>query len=254
MIKIAHASISENNDAGRNGKAIAGDQTGKEVCVRNYYTPSYGWGMVLRHPTEKIAYEAANIAQLLCASNKVGYDQTQRNTLHDEMKKYNYSVSDYLSNGRNTETDCSAFITLLFLCSGIKTLEYITNAPTTLTMEKVFKAAGFEVLKQNKFLKSDQFLRKGDVLLTPGHHTAICIESGARAYDAQPVYPTVRRGNNSPTVATLQIHLNNLGYGLFVDGDFGIETYKAVIDYQKKHNLDVDGIVGSKTWQSILNS
>ena len=36
-VKIGHASIDENNKAS-GGKS--GDQTGKEICIRNWYLPS----------------------------------------------------------------------------------------------------------------------------------------------------------------------------------------------------------------------
>lgn len=43
---IVHASINEKG-ATKNGKA--GDQTGKEICVRSFYTPKYGWKYHLRY-------------------------------------------------------------------------------------------------------------------------------------------------------------------------------------------------------------
>lgn len=44
---IVHASINEKNTT-TNG--MPGDQTGKEICTRNFYTPSYGWTYHLRYP------------------------------------------------------------------------------------------------------------------------------------------------------------------------------------------------------------
>lgn len=178
MIKICHASISENNNAGRDGKAMAGDQTGRELCTREWYAK--GWDVMLRHPNETIAYKSANVAQLIADSNLCGYDQTQRNTLYNALKRFNYNVSDYLKSNEKTETDCSAFVTACYICAGVKTLEYTNNAPTTSTMERVFKNAGFEVFKQSRYLNSDEYLKKGDVLVKAGSHTVICIESGAR--------------------------------------------------------------------------
>ena len=35
-MKLVHASIAETGGAGWDGKAKAGDQTGKEVCVRSW--------------------------------------------------------------------------------------------------------------------------------------------------------------------------------------------------------------------------
>lgn len=43
---IVHASIDEN---GTTKGRKAGDQTGKEICIRKYYTPSYGWSCHLRY-------------------------------------------------------------------------------------------------------------------------------------------------------------------------------------------------------------
>ena len=39
-VTIVHASINEKGTT-KGGKS--GDQTGKEICTRNFYTPSYGW-------------------------------------------------------------------------------------------------------------------------------------------------------------------------------------------------------------------
>lgn len=43
---IVHASINENGGI-KNGKV--GDQTGKEICLRSFYTPTYGWDYHLRY-------------------------------------------------------------------------------------------------------------------------------------------------------------------------------------------------------------
>ena len=42
----------------------------------------------------------------------------------------------------------------------------------------------------------------------------------------------------------IQSGLNKLGYDLIVDGDFGSLTAAAVIQFQKEHDLDADGMVG----------
>ncbi len=43
---IVHASINEKNDI-TGGKT--GDQTGREICTRSFYTPQYGWEYHLRY-------------------------------------------------------------------------------------------------------------------------------------------------------------------------------------------------------------
>ena len=57
------------------------------------------------------------------------------------------------------------------------------------------------------------------------------------------------RGND---VRWLQFALNERGYKLVVDGVAGNFTIGAVMDYQKKHGLEPDGICGPKTRQSLL--
>jgi len=70
-----------------------------------------------------------------------------------------------------------------------------------------------------------------------------------------PVHATLSRGSkNREEVRLLQSSLLKLGYKLpkyGVDGDFGTETYDAVIKFQKDNRLEVDGIVGPKTWEKI---
>ena len=62
---------------------------------------------------------------------------------------------------------------------------------------------------------------------------------------------TLKRGSKGNEVKKLQKRLNELGYGLTVDGDFGANTENAVKDFQNKNGLSVDGVVGSKTWAKL---
>jgi peptidoglycan hydrolase-like protein with peptidoglycan-binding domain len=67
-------------------------------------------------------------------------------------------------------------------------------------------------------------------------------------------YKKVSYGSSGNDVKTLQEMLNNNGYSLDVDGNFGSKTQAAVKDYQKKNNLTVDGIVGSNTWGALTSN
>lgn len=57
----------------------------------------------------------------------------------------------------------------------------------------------------------------------------------------------LKKGSNGSSVETLQQNLIAMGYTIEADGDFGNKTEAAVKDFQKKYNLDVDGIVGKQT-------
>lgn len=52
-------------------------------------------------------------------------------------------------------------------------------------------------------------------------------------------------------VKWLQTRLKELGYSLAVDGSFGYDTKKKVIDFQKKKHLNPDAIVGENTYKAL---
>lgn len=176
-IKIGHASIDEN---GKISGGIAGDQTQKEVCIRTWY--SKPWGFVLRCKDSNKAEKMAIACEQGCANNKIGYDQIQRNTLYTQAKNVNYDLSKIIT---ACECDCSSFMTVCALAAGIK-ITYGTNAPTTSTMKTVFGATGeFDILTDSKYLSSDSYLKRGDILVKAGSHTAMVLENGANVNIAQ---------------------------------------------------------------------
>ena len=61
-------------------------------------------------------------------------------------------------------------------------------------------------------------------------------------------------GSTGTPVRSAQILLNGYGYNAgTVDGDFGNKTKAAVIAFQKAKSLTADGIVGTKTWNKLIN-
>lgn len=168
-MRIGHASISENGTA-RNG--VAGDQTGREVCIREYYDKP--WKFVLRCTDSEKANKMAEYCEKLCANNHVGYDQANRNTLQKYLKKVNYDVSKLTT---DCECDCSSFMTVLAECVGIFPSYYNGNAPTTSTMVNTFVHTG----KFNYFtFKSKSELLRGDILVAPGAHTVMVLDDGVK--------------------------------------------------------------------------
>jgi hypothetical protein len=65
--------------------------------------------------------------------------------------------------------------------------------------------------------------------------------------------PLLKCGDSGNVVKWLQYCLNSLSHaGLNIDGIYGVETYKAVMLYQRAHNLAVDGEFGQHSWRTIL--
>ena len=64
----------------------------------------------------------------------------------------------------------------------------------------------------------------------------------------------LKKGAEGQEVIILQTELQKYGYYTGdIDGNFGNETLDAVMFFQEKCNLDVDGVVGSQTWNAIRN-
>jgi peptidoglycan hydrolase-like protein with peptidoglycan-binding domain len=60
--------------------------------------------------------------------------------------------------------------------------------------------------------------------------------------------PLLKRGAKGEQVIHLQRRLRAHGIAVQVDGDFGPKTEAGVKAFQKKRGLQVDGVVGAKTW------
>lgn len=64
----------------------------------------------------------------------------------------------------------------------------------------------------------------------------------------------LKKGDKGNSVKALQLLLNGNRFSCgSADGDFGNNTQKAVIKFQNSKKLEADGIVGIKTWNSLLN-
>lgn len=61
-------------------------------------------------------------------------------------------------------------------------------------------------------------------------------------------------GDNGQEVMAIQKRLAELNYSITnIDGDFGIETERAVKKFQADKGLVVDGIIGSDTYRALMN-
>lgn len=65
---------------------------------------------------------------------------------------------------------------------------------------------------------------------------------------------TIKINSNGKDVATLQELLTCYGFAVRQDGNFDEDTRQAVIEFQRKHQLDADGIVGYRSWETLFFS
>ena len=174
-VLIASASIDENGKA-YGGKA--GDQTGREVLIRTWY--SGNWDQNIRPRSPIVADAIAHHAEQVCANNHVGYNQYKRNTLRVYDRAAGWDASKITT---DCDTDCSAFATVCAEAAGIGVdMCYISgNAPVTSTIAAQLKKTGaFDVLTDKKYFTSDAYLRRGDILNRSSGHVVIVVTNGSR--------------------------------------------------------------------------
>lgn len=239
---IGHASIDENRKI-KGG--IAGDQTGKEVCLRTWY--NHSWDYVLR-PTDPVKAELiAQACEKGCMNNHIGYDQNQRNTLRTQAQLCGYDLSRIT---RDCECDCSSFVAVCCECAGIRVPYSGTNAPTTLTLKTaLLSTALFVQLVDPKYRNTDVNLKRGDIIIKEGSHVAIVVENKTAVKSDDP-FLTI--GSKGDYVKAVQTYLSILKYPVGkIDADYGPQTAKAVLMYQKDRHLTQDSIWGPECWNSV---
>lgn len=170
MVNIGHASIDER---GKISGGIAGDQTGKEVCIRKYY--SSNWHTVLRCRDAVRAGAMARACEAACNNPFIGYDQNQRNTLRTQAALVGWDLSKIST---YCECDCSSLMAVCAESAGIVIPYSGNNAPTTGTMVTAFLKTGlFDALTSVQYVSSDKLLQRGDILVKAGH-TAMVLGNG----------------------------------------------------------------------------
>jgi hypothetical protein len=154
----------------------AGDQTGTEWWIIQWY--SRPWNCVLRHPNKKVRKKIADLARKAANNNRIGYNQSNRDSYYNELKKVNYNPSKIV---RKCDADCSAGVIANIKAAGhllgIKNLQTITCTYTG-NMREALSDVGFKVLTDSKYLTSDNYLLEGDILLNDKCHVATNLTNG----------------------------------------------------------------------------
>jgi hypothetical protein len=242
-VKIGHA-VGDENGGGYNGKA--GDQTGKEIRVQDWYNRKGGWGVVLECTDTAMADRAANFMERICNSPHYGYDRTDRKTGYTAIKNANMDVE----NAADSEFDCSSLCYACYIFAGLK----LPRIGSTRSMEKDFLATGkFVAHKSDDWTNSPDKATRGCLYLTAGSHVAMVLTGVSAELPAiGPIAePTRDLSLQSPMlrgedVLMLQGILLSLGYdlgGTKADGVYGVRTDAAVrLFKQRAANLKADGI------------
>ncbi len=164
MVIIGSARIDENGNT-HGGKA--GDQTGSEVGIQEYYNHSKGW-YVIRANSDTVRERIAQAMEWACANDYIGYDQYQRDTLYNAVKSLNFDISKL---NKAVETDCSALVRVCVNYAGIGVGDFNTASElSTLIVTGAFKRVDVSL---------PAGLKRGDILVTKTKgHTVVALTNG----------------------------------------------------------------------------
>lgn len=184
---IAHASIDEN---GKIAGGKAGDQTGKEICIRTWYDKT--WGYVLHIEDELVRRQFANNMIDVAKNDCIGYNQNTRNTLLTQAKKVKF---DFTKISTACECDCSSLVTIALLGAiytvlgeeayavAYSVLIVSGNCATTSTLRSRMKKLtmiSVTVYSSTSYTRSTSNAVYGDIYLKEGSHVVAYIESGEK--------------------------------------------------------------------------
>ena len=243
---LGHASIDENGNA---AGGASGDQTGREVCTRSWY--SKGWNLLLRPKSGLLAERSARACEDACQNPCIGYDQGGRNSLYALAKAADFDLAAISS---PCECDCSSLMHVCAIAGGAN-VTYEGNGHTTRTMASAFLGSGdYEKLTEERMLSQGANLRRGDILVKEGSHTAMVLRGSET--ESTPVcllaVPVLRRGMALDAVKTMQLLLHLFDDSVQRTGEFSDATHAALKNFQQAMNLEVDGICGEKTWAALF--
>lgn len=164
--------------------------------------------------------------------------------LRADLEKYEKKVEKYNATYRWTQNEFDAMVSFAYNLGSIDKLTADGTRAKSVIAEKMllYNKAGGKVLAgltKRRQAERTLFLAGGSA-----KETSAKKDSAARSI--------LKKGSRGADVTYLQQHLTAKGYYVGkIDGIFGARTLKAVMAFQKKCGLVVDGIVGKKTWDAL---
>ena len=241
IVTLGHA---VGDERGKSSGGKAGNQTGQELRLQEWYKRAKGWNHVLRAKKKSIAKKIAQAAKACVANKHIGYDQSQRTTLYREALNSKWDIAKIKT---DCETDCSA---LVAVCLNVAGIAISKDIYTGNMVDKIMETGSFNDLTAAKYTQSPDELSVGDILVGPGH-TAIVVnitEQIVLERELRYISGAMQTGDD---VKAIQKRLKELGFKIKADGIFGINTEAAVMAAQKRFGLKADGIVGRKTAEAL---
>lgn len=256
-VRIAEA---VHDELGKYKGGKAGDQTGDEFRIRNYYAMKAT--VVVRFNDANMREKVAFCMERGANNSNIGYDQNQRNTVLTEARKHGYDMGTI---DVPCESDCSSATSVACIYAGCP--ESIMfgggNCATTSTLRsRLQKSASVTIYTNTAYTRSDKNLIRGDIVIREGHHVFVVLSNGSNTSvtpaSSVPTVTKVTKGNS--VIKQGQKDANSFVNHdrIAEDGIRGANTKKMAVrvlqhamnlDYNA--GLDEDGIWGNKSESAL---
>lgn len=182
MPRIAEAYSDERGNA-KGGKL--GDQTGKEIRIREWYNRDGGFSVYLECTDPMLAQAAAFNMQIIAETEQFGYNQSDRWSGYDEIIS-----AGSIDEAEAGDFDCSSLCIAAYILAGLdlKPEGYTGN------LERIFLETGkFVSYKDSAHLDSPKLAKVGSMYLEPKKHVFMMLEDGEGAGETVPEVPDGKR-------------------------------------------------------------
>ena len=167
-VLIGHASIDENGTI--QGKT-PGDQTAKEICIREWY--SKPWNVYLECLDDTLADKAAAIMEEICKNDNYGYSQPNRWAGYNAIINNGRKVA-----GGKGDFDCSSLVLACYILAGLS----IAASGYTGNMKSILLATGkFKAYTDAAHTGSSAYAKRGGIYLKESSHVVMALSKGSKA-------------------------------------------------------------------------
>lgn len=185
------------------------------------------------------AYNAAGNELVFSSANGVEVYYSQINPYPEQSRTLSQDVYDFLLQGTNQTG------------RGVKNLD-VSMLSKVNTISTLIEAGFMTNFAEARLMLDPDFQKEVGEQTCQGVCKYFDVEYIPAIANANDL-PILRRGDSGRSVKYLQYLLVQNGYNpQGLDGVFGINTENAVRSFQRFNNLSDDGVVGPKTWSTLL--
>lgn len=190
-VKVGAAHIDER---GRASGGRSGDQTGRELSIKPGYIFNGGWDYCIRIKNLSKRKKFKDFIKWACGSRYIGYDQGQRLSLYNELKRIGFN--NYMLLNKNVECDCSSLVACGLIVVGFTKINpscYTGNLYQCIKAEYPGQFSFYDNgYKRGDHTQIMKWWRNGDILLKQGHHVETVVSGGRKVIKKASYYAQYR--------------------------------------------------------------